>query len=108
MKAYYYQWLFITLFLAFSLYCQAQINYTWIGTHSSNWNDSLNWAPKGIPQTADGISVSGENNVLVLDQNRTINSISIQNAYLDLRGYILTINNSSNISLTQVTAGSLS
>lgn len=107
MKAYYYQWLFITLFFAFSIYCQAQINYTWTGTHSNNWNDSLNWTPKGIPQSADDISVSGENNVLVLDQNRIVSSISIQNSYLDLRGYTLTVTNSSNIRSTQVTTGSL-
>ena len=33
----------------------AQTNYTWSGTHSNNWNDSLNWTPQGISGVNDNI-----------------------------------------------------
>ena len=85
----------------------AQTNYTWTGIHSSNWNDSLNWTPKGIPSANDNITIDAQNNSLVLDQNRTINNAILQNIYLNLKGYSFSINGTANFSAIQITPGSL-
>ena len=93
-----------------SMSSHAQTNYTWTGTHSNNWNDSLNWTPKGIPTTTDNISnnqATTTSAYIILDQNRTVNSCNIQNAYLDLKGYTLTINDSSSFNTVKTTPGSL-
>ena len=87
---------------------QAQTNYTWTGSHSNNWNDSLNWTPKGIPQSADNITSIKSNAVIILDQNRTINACNLQSNTLNLKGYTLTVTGNANLDTVKTTSGSLS
>ena len=98
--------LFFLLFLI-SL-SQAQTNYTWTGSHSNNWNDSLNWTPKGIPQSADNITSNQSNAIIILDQNRTVGACNLQNVYLNLKGNTLSVNNNASFNVVQTTSGSLS
>jgi len=109
MKAYYYRKeLFFLLLLTLSLFSKAQTSYTWTGAHSSSWNDSLNWTPKGIPQNVDNITTSGASNTLILDQSRTVNTCNLKNTYLNLQGYTFTINGAANFDTIQTTPGGLS
>jgi len=86
----------------------AQTSYTWTGAHSSVWNDSLNWTPKGIPQSADNITVNVVNTTLTLDQNRAVNSGTIKKANLNLQGYTLSVTSTTDFDTVQTTSGGLS
>lgn len=66
----------ITLFIfSFTTQVVHAGNYTWNGTINSDWSNSNNWSPAGIPGANDTINIYSGKPDLELDQDRTVNRI---------------------------------
>ncbi|MBK9400470.1 MAG: hypothetical protein IPN36_06290 [Bacteroidetes bacterium] len=50
-------------------------NYTWNGTINSDFSNSGNWSPSGIPNSNDTITINSGKPNLKLDQDRTVNRL---------------------------------
>jgi cytoskeletal protein CcmA (bactofilin family) len=70
-------------------------NFTWTGAVSSDWNDPLNWSPNGVPSAiSDNVTINTNSpNVCILDINRAINILTVNNASFQLSGRQLTVSN---------------
>lgn len=87
---------FVSLLLFF-LPIQAQTNYTWTGNTSSNWNDTLNWSPNGIPSSnSHSVLIDNSNTTFscILPQNINLHSLNVRNnARLSLNNFSITLTN---------------
>ncbi len=64
----------------------------WRGKTSNNWTTNTNWYPISIPGSNADIVVDTTSNKLLLDQNRTIKNLTINNgAMIKLNGFTLTV-----------------
>ncbi|MBK7389410.1 MAG: hypothetical protein IPI23_10190 [Bacteroidetes bacterium] len=51
-------------------------SYTWVGT-TSDWANSNNWYPSGIPDSADFVTISSGTYSPLLDGNRKITNLTL-------------------------------
>jgi hypothetical protein len=79
--------------------------YTWTGSVNSNWYNSGNWNPSGIPSSSDTINVNTTTNSLVLDSNKTISRLVMNSGTIDLGGDTLTISISTGLNGGQIDNG---
>lgn len=70
----------------------AQTNYTWVGSISSAWNTATNWAPNGIPGSADNVTIVSGGNICKLSASTSINNLTLTSGTLDMNGGTLTVN----------------
>ena len=80
-------------------------NYTWTGSTNSNWYNSGNWSPSGLPGSADTININTTTNSLVLDSNKTVRRLVINSGVLDLGGDTLTVSISTGMNGGQINNG---
>ncbi|MEP7171472.1 MAG: hypothetical protein ABI855_19030, partial [Bacteroidota bacterium] len=83
----------VFLYLNFGLNKQslAGVSYTWTGTANTNWSNSSNWSPSGIPGAGDNVTIAGGANTIALTANITINNITVNTgASINLHGFTLT------------------
>lgn len=99
--------LFTLLIAAISL--NAQTLYTWDGSASTNWADTANWSPSGVPSSSDHIRLNNGSltNMPVLDQNRSVANITITAGTMDLGGDSLTVTGSTSLTGGTVNNGVL-
>ena len=67
----------------------AQTN-TWTGEHSINWNDSLNWSLKSVPNQLDTVLINQADS-LILNDNITVNKLLILSSTINLKQFTITI-----------------
>ena len=67
----------------------AQTN-TWTGEHSINWNDSLNWSLKSVPNQLDTVLINQVDS-LILNDNITVNKLLILSSTINLKQFTITI-----------------
>ncbi len=68
------------------------INYSWVGSISTDWNNNLNWLPLGIPGSGDNVTIGvALSNNPVLSTTTSVNNLTINNnGILNLNGFPLT------------------
>src|SRR6185437_5922393 len=71
---------------------RAQTSYTWNGSLSSAWTTAGNWAPNGVPGSADNVTIVPGSNTCQLTTSQSIGNFTLNNGTLDLGGSTLTIN----------------
>ncbi|MBK9321090.1 MAG: hypothetical protein IPM91_21330 [Bacteroidetes bacterium] len=71
----------LLLFFSASLFAG---NYTWNGTINSDYSNSGNWSPSGIPNSNDTITINSGKPNLELDQDRTVNRLIQYGSTIDL------------------------
>jgi hypothetical protein len=64
-------------------------SFVWNGSVNSNWNNSANWTPNGVPGTGDYVTISAKPNHPVLDMDRSLNGLTFSSGNLNLSGYNL-------------------
>ncbi|MBK8414490.1 MAG: hypothetical protein IPL22_08265 [Bacteroidetes bacterium] len=79
-------------------------SYTWVGT-TSDWANSNNWYPSGIPDSADFVTISSGTNGPLLDGNRKITNLTLSSKTIDLNGYSLTVYGTATMTSGTVTNG---
>jgi hypothetical protein len=67
-------------------------SFNWNGSHSTDWGNSANWTPGGIPDAGATVTIGTGPFPFscTLDQNRTISSLTINGDSLSLNGHTLT------------------
>jgi hypothetical protein len=99
---------FIILFILVSFTGVWAIPYTWNGSTNTNWNVATNWTPNGIPDVGDDVTISIAAPALVLDNNRTIQSLTLTAANtLNLGGFQLTITSTINVTNGNIQNGTV-
>ncbi|MGJ8696285.1 MAG: hypothetical protein ACSHYF_08195 [Verrucomicrobiaceae bacterium] len=53
-------------------------SYSWTGDHDSNWSDSRNWAPSGVPGVNDDVTITDGN--VNAGGSRTVKTFSLHNS----------------------------
>ncbi|MBK8876518.1 MAG: PKD domain-containing protein [Bacteroidetes bacterium] len=79
-------------------------SYTWVGT-TSDWANSNNWYPSGIPDSADFVTISSGTNGPLLDGNRKITNLTLSSKTIDLNGFSLTVYGTATMTSGTVTNG---
>lgn len=69
----------------------AQTTYTWNGSSSTDWNNTANWTPAGVPTSTDNITIVTGSNTCALAGNTTVRNIILNSGQLDLNGHTLTV-----------------
>lgn len=62
-------------------------SYTWTGTTDTDWGTKTNWTPAGVPDSGDDATIDNSHepaNWPVLDQSRTIASLTMNGGQLDM------------------------
>ncbi|MBK7965944.1 MAG: hypothetical protein IPK10_12110 [Bacteroidetes bacterium] len=73
-------------------------NYTWNGATNTDWSNSSNWSPAGVPSTNDTVTLSnGGVNSILLDGNRIITRLVISANIIDLNTYELHVSGRSSL-----------
>ena len=67
------------------------IDYTWNGSANSNWSNSANWTPAGVPGSADNVTLNIANTILVDAGNTTITNLTMSDGVINFNGDTLTI-----------------
>lgn len=98
----------IAFLLLLSLVGRAQDSYTWKGTVSKAWEDSLNWQPKGVPGLADTAVLAFTAQDPELAEDRTLKMLKMTGDSLNLGGKKLIISDAGNISYGCIYNGTLS
>lgn len=71
---------------------RAGTSYTWNGSVSSDWNESLNWTPNGIPTTSDNVTFGNAPHACVLTTDLAITNLVLNsNSSIDLNHYNLAL-----------------
>ena len=65
--------------------------YEWTGTTSTDWNTSSNWNNNITPPNSANILIPNTINQPILDQNRTVKDLTINNSGFDLNNFNLNI-----------------
>jgi len=65
--------------------------YTWTGNQSSDWADTSNWNPAGIPDASSTVIITAGTNECVLDQSRNLANLEVESGVLHLNDYTLSI-----------------
>lgn len=97
--------LFILLSATVSM---AQTTYTWDGSSSSDWNDSDNWTPLGVPSLGDGVVVNSTSNDPLYDGTDDLGSLIINSGTFDLNGLTLVVTGNVSLNGGTLTNGTLS
>ncbi|MFZ7153839.1 MAG: hypothetical protein ACO1HP_08680, partial [Bacteroidota bacterium] len=82
-------------------------NLTWTGNNSSNWGDSTNWNPSGIPGQNDTANIYSGTFNPQLNSNTSLYRLNLYSGTIDLNGYLLTISANANYSGGQLSNGQL-
>jgi hypothetical protein len=85
------QFILLTGFSLFGLTGQSQINYTWNGTLSTDWNTAGNWTPNGIPGAADNVTIVTGSNTCLVGTTVSIANFKLTSGTLDLGGSTFTV-----------------
>jgi hypothetical protein len=71
---------FLILFVLISSITQAQTTKTWDGgANTTNWSDSTNWNPDGVPGINDNVSFTSTLNISVNLSNKSIGKLQVTN-----------------------------
>ncbi|MBK6643474.1 MAG: hypothetical protein IPG39_20715 [Bacteroidetes bacterium] len=95
--------LFIIILIAASRSSFAT-SFTWVGT-TTDWANSNNWYPSGIPDSADNVTISSGTNGPLLDGNRKITNLTLSSKTINLNGYSLTVYGTATMTSGTVTNG---
>jgi len=57
------------------------VNRTWLGSSGSNWSNSSNWSPAGIPVSTDTVIFNSGTNPCLIDVSSTVSNFNINPSY---------------------------
>lgn len=88
--------------ITFSINSAFSATKTWVGSTSSNWGTASNWSGNSVPTSSDDVVINNSSASFqpVLDQDRTIASLSVSAGKLDLGDQTRTLTVSGNSSFT--------
>ena len=67
-------------------------SYTWNGAVSTEWGNSSNWSPAGVPGTLDNVTLNNAvANQPAWEENPGIKNLTISNGNLNLAGFSLSV-----------------
>ncbi len=67
-------------------------SYTWNGAVSTEWGNSSNWSPPGVPGALDNVTINtAVSNQPVWEENPGIKNLTISNGNLNLAGFSLSV-----------------
>ena len=71
------------------------INFLWNGSQNTQWTNSSNWTPNGVPATTDSVRIVTTSKHPQLQSNVTIKRLTMTSGTLNLNGYTLYVTNES-------------
>jgi hypothetical protein len=74
--------LFCVLLIVAAQTLKAQISYTWTGASSTSWTTAANWAPSGVPGSADNVTIVTGSNTCKLASSVSINNLTLTSGTL--------------------------
>lgn len=88
------------LAISYSFVSAYSATRTWIGNTNTDWNTASNWSGNAVPTNSDDVVINNgsASNQPILDQDRTIASLTISAGSLDMDENELTV--TGNVSLT--------
>jgi hypothetical protein len=83
------------------------INFLWNGSQNTQWTNSSNWTPNGVPATTDSVRIVTTSKHPQLQSNVTIKRLTMTSGTLNLNGYTLYVTNESRYPGGTITNGTL-
>lgn len=83
------------------------ISYVWNGSVSTEWGNTANWTPAGIPDLGDDVTISNQTNNPVFEEISGLNNFTMTSGSLDLDAFTLVIYGSASLNGGTISNGNL-
>lgn len=67
------------------------MNYIWNGSVSTDWGNSSNWTPNGVPGSVDYVTIENATYLPVFDGASGVVNLTMSSGMLDLNGNTLSV-----------------